>query len=283
MTPLTVEPMWKKLVRTEFRKSKDFLKFLYYTPLDVVDVITGARGDLVPPRRLMFVGSGDFTGIGDEFLQYFKEIGSLRPDHTVLDVGCGIGRMAVPLTTFLTNGKYEGFDIVRKGINWCSKSITPRYPNFRFQQADIYNKLYNPKGQNSAATYTFPYEDSTFDFVFLVSVFTHMLPLDLRNYMSEIVRVLKRKGRAFITYFLVNDDSNILINEGKSYFRFVRSSDGFWTISQGEPESAVAYDEEYIRDLYRMHGMRILTPVRYGSWAGRQRFLSFQDIVVAEK
>ena len=49
------------------------------------------------------------------------------------------------------------------------------------------------------------------------------------------------------------------------------------------PEFAVCYDEEYVLGLYDKYGLRISTPVRYGSWCGRPEFLSYQDIVIAEK
>ena len=49
--------------------------------------------------------------------------------NSVLDVGCGIGRMAIPLARYLnTDGKYEGFDIIPENIAWCQRAITPRYP-----------------------------------------------------------------------------------------------------------------------------------------------------------
>ena len=70
--------------------------------LDVFDTVRGRRPDLVPPRRLSFVGAGDFTAIGLEFLRYFQDLGGLRPTDHVLDVGCGIGRMALPLTGYLS-------------------------------------------------------------------------------------------------------------------------------------------------------------------------------------
>lgn len=82
-----------------------------------------------------------------------------------------------------------------------SKNITPKYPNFNFQLADIYNKMYNPQGKYKASDYKFPYANETFDFVFLTSVFTHLLPQDMERYLSEIARVLKKNGRCFITFF----------------------------------------------------------------------------------
>jgi 2-polyprenyl-3-methyl-5-hydroxy-6-metoxy-1,4-benzoquinol methylase len=84
-----------------------------------------------PPPEMTFCGDGDYRAIGAEFLGHFVRLGDLRPNERILDIGCGIGRMAVPLTQFLADdGRYTGIDIVRDGIGWCSRSITPTYPNF---------------------------------------------------------------------------------------------------------------------------------------------------------
>lgn len=50
-------------------------------------------------------------------------------------------------------------------------------------------------------------ERSSFDFVFLTSVFTHLLPEDMNNYFSEVVRVLTHARRCLITYFLLTFES----------------------------------------------------------------------------
>src|SRR5215472_1770689 len=116
------------------RKTKNIVPDL----LDGLDSLTGKRDPLMPPRRTFaMVGHGDFKQTGDEFVGYFTRFG-LKAEDNVLDVGCGIGRMAIPLTRFIT-ARYEGFDIVRSEIEWCTKNITPRYPNFQFQLADIFN------------------------------------------------------------------------------------------------------------------------------------------------
>jgi len=64
-----------------------------------------------------------------------------------------------------------------------------------------------PGGQINPKKFVFPYADSSFDLVFLTSVFTHMLPEDVKRYMEEISRVLKSGGRSVVTYFLVNPPS----------------------------------------------------------------------------
>lgn len=202
----------------------------------------------------------------------------------MLDVGCGIGRMAVPLTKYLDErGSYEGFDIVADGINWCRKKITPTYPYFHFQLADVFNKKYNPHGKYRASEYHFPYESESFDFLFLTSVFTHMLPQDMEHYLCEIARVIKRGGRCLITFFLWNEESLRLINAGKSVYDFKYKGEGFRTIDRATPESGVAYDEKFIRALYEKFRLTVAEPIHFGSWCGRENYLSYQDVIVAIK
>lgn len=118
----------------------------------------------------------------------------------MLDVGCGSGRMALPLTGYLNSeGRYAGFDISQKAIAWCQEHITSAHPNFQFEVSDIYNSLYNPKGKYQSLDFRFPYPDASFDVVFLTSVFTHMFPPDVEHYLDEISRVLKPGGRCLCT------------------------------------------------------------------------------------
>jgi hypothetical protein len=72
-----------------------------------------------------------------------------------------------------------------------------------------------------------------------------------------------------------------LIDQRKSTLDFKYDLGECRVIDKDAPESAIAYDEQYIRSLYQEHGMMIIEPVHYGSWCGRQRFLSYQDIIVA--
>ncbi len=263
--------------------SRRFRDEVRWVPRDLWDSISGSRGDLVPPRRLNFVGGTDFEAVGQEFLAYFRELGGLRPEHAVLDVGCGVGRMAVPLTQFLTQGKYEGFDIVRRGIRWCTHAIARRFANFRFRHANIYNKHYNPFGTIRASSFRFPYDDQSFDFVFATSVFTHMLPADAANYLHEIARVLKADGRALITVFLMNQESETLMRAGGSVLAFRRLSDGCWTVSDDDPEAAIAYDETRMVALFEAAGLKIISPIRYGRWPGPREHTSYQDLVIVGK
>ena len=70
--------------------------------LDTLDAALGRRDELTPPRRLIFIGRGRFLEIGKEFTEHFKQLVDLKPNQHVLDVGCGIGRIAIPLTRYLS-------------------------------------------------------------------------------------------------------------------------------------------------------------------------------------
>lgn len=258
------------------------LRKLYYAPRDLRDRLRGKRSPLTPPSRMVTtIGGGDFEQVGREFLDLFVQYGKLSPQAAVLDVGCGVGRMAIPLTRYLTpEGRYEGFDIAADEIRWCQKHITPRFPNFTFQVSDVFNTVYNPTGTTPAHAYTFPFPDATFDFVFLTSVFTHMLPRDLERYLSEIVRVTRPGSRTFITYFLLTEASRGLIDRGESSLDFRHAIEGCLTTDPSAPEAALAYPEEGIREMYRRHGLRIEEPVYYGSWCGRGTGTTYQDVLI---
>ncbi len=193
--------------------------------------------------------------------------------------------MAIPLTSFLNDpGSYEGFDTSELRIKWCEEKITPAFPNFVFRHVNLYTRMFNPDGEIRQADFKFPYQDDRFNVVVLYSVFTHMLPDDMEHYFDEIARVLKGSGYAFISYFLINSDSAQFLEEGKSVrLSFAHDHGQYRTESERNPERGIAYDESYVRELYERVELRIVEPIRYGSWCGRPDYLEYQDIVIAEK
>lgn len=257
-------------------------RFCYY-PIDLL-----LPRKKLPPRRLMFGGVGNFKKTGDEFLDYLQQLCNLKPNVKILDAGCGIGRMALPLTKYLDeNGVYEGFDILKPQIDWLKANITPKYPNFNFYFADVFNKHYNPNGQIMASNYRFFHNNDYFDLVFATSVFTHMLPKDMENYLSEISRVLKEGGKTLFTFFLLNNESEQLIgNKNKELMnlnlKFKYDFGEYFSISKEYPEVAVSYDEHKIISLLKSNGFSKIK-IFYGSWPGRRDFLSYQDIITAAK
>jgi ubiquinone/menaquinone biosynthesis C-methylase UbiE len=245
------------------RSLRALLSKVFYSLEYGIGTRLGWRDPLLPPNSLHFVGGlPEFKGIGESFFQYFVNLAGLQPHERVLDVGCGTGRMALPLTKYLKDGSYDGIDIVAPSIKWCQKTYTPSYPHFHFHFADIHNEAYNCTGKEKASDYRFPFENSSFDFVFLTSVFTHLLPRDADNYLSETMRV---------------------IDEQASHLSFKYELPGCQIEDKDVPEAAVGYDEKNIRSLFGTYGLSVAEPIRYGTWCGRKAGLDWQDIIIATK
>jgi SAM-dependent methyltransferase len=218
------------------------------------------------------------------FLGYFVALGGLRRHHSVLDVGCGHGRMMRELLAYLApTARYDGVDVRGNIIEKLTRGFSVRYPHFNFHHANIYNKSYNPGATVTAREYVYPFEDGTFDFVFLLSIFTHLFPADMDHYLAEISRVLKKGRRCAITYFLLNDESIRLIESGAIRKTFRHRGEHFRFEDEDVPERAVAVDEEFVRQMYRRHGLKIIEPIYYGKWCRRRGPEMRQDMVVAVK
>ena len=256
---------------------------LYYLPIDLYDHATGKKDPSIPPRGMIFTGSGDFKKQGEKLLEYFIEAG-LQTQHKVLDIGSGIGRVALPLTTYLSKqGSYEGFDVVRMGVQWCEKNISSKYPNFNFRYVALGNDLYKSDG-GAAANFHFPYKDESFDFVILTSVFTHMMPDEVDNYLGEISRVLIPGGSCFATFFLINGESEKLLSENKS-FQFPFDYGHYRLMDKKVKSANVAFKEQYLRQRLLLDKALQIKQIHYGYWCGRnkQSCKDFQDIVLFRK
>jgi len=260
-----------------------FARRLYYLPFDIFDTLSGKRPYGVPPRGMIFIGPGDYVKLGEKFLVYFRDLAGLKPDDAVLDIGCGIGRMALPLTGYLSyKGSYEGFDIVNSGIDWCNKHIAGRYPNFRFRYTGMYNQLYNTSDKVDAGNFRFPYPDKSFDFVFLTSVFTHMLPVEVENYLNEIGRVMKPGSKCLMSFFIVNCESEDLMIKQPTHMNFPINK-GFYRLHSSMVDTAnVAYDEEWLLEKLENAGLKMET-IKYGQWCGRHLYFDYQDLVICCK
>lgn len=260
------------------------IRKIYYFPSDLWDTITGKRDKTIPPQGLIFIGPGDFKKIGEHYLNIFKEHCNLLPNHKVLDVGCGIGRIAIPLTKYLNaDGSYEGFDIVKSGIDWCTKNISKTHPNFKFKHIDLKNDLYNLKTEESAKNFKFPYEANSFDLVVLTSVFTHMMPEDVKNYLHEINRVLKSNGKCLVTFFILNNESKTFM-KSNSGFNFEYNFGSYSLMNKDVKEANIAFEENFLTDSIHESNL-IIEKTLYGFWSGRPKNEAFdyQDTMVLTK
>jgi SAM-dependent methyltransferase len=176
--------------------------------VDVARLLTGRRDSELPPARSQRVGKGDFREMGEWLAQFLIEHG-LEPRHNVLDIGCGIGRIAIPLTRYITSeGSYDGFDLDERAIKWCRRRITPKHPNFRFVHANVLNPHYNESGV-PAAQYRFPYGEGRFDFAWATSVIPHLDASGAANYIRETRKTLRPGGRFVFTCFISDGSDDV--------------------------------------------------------------------------
>jgi SAM-dependent methyltransferase len=267
------------LVRTQITR---LLRNAHATYVDLRLFAAGKADPRLPPMRLRFVGSGDFVEIGCEMLAVLVTYGNLPRHARILEIGCGVGRVALPLTTYLgADATYDGFDVVRKAVAWCRKRITNEHPNFRFHHVTVRNTLYRFTG-TSAATFRFPFPDHSFDFVFAVSLFTHLTLQEVKNYLLESHRVLSSDGHFLATFFLLNSGSNRLLPSNDRDFRFPFIDGPMRFASDKNRAVATAIDEGVLRGLIQDAGFGIERVV-HGKWAGNASSLTFQDVVVCRK
>ena len=264
-------------------KSRRTARRLCYLPIDLYETITNKRNGMIPPRGKIFIGRGDFVTQGEHIKALLTELAGLKPSHSILDIGCGIGRAAVALTSYLDqSGRYEGFDIVKEGIDWCNKKINSRFPNFRFKHIDLRNDLYNLSTDVAAKDFKFPYGNGEFDCAVLTSVFTHMMPEDVDNYLGEIHRVLKTGGKCLATFFILTPGSKSAM-KGKE-FDFKYSFGDYSLIDKHVKEANVAFEKKFLDKMFAKNDLTV-EHTYYGYWSGRQAegAKDFQDVVILRK
>lgn len=271
-------PLWRRLA--------GHLRDLFYRSASLVDQVSH-RSDsgLMPPLHLRVyyyrtTNRAAFTRAAEGAAAELRSRG-LRPEHRILDIGSGIGNLAVGVLDYVRGG-YDGLEIHPDAVAWCQRAITREHPTFRFHRADLFSQAYNPTGSMRAANYRFPFDDRSFDVVFLGSVFTHLLPDAAENYLREIARVLVPGGICVASCFLLNQDSRTGIDAGQSFMSFPVQQNGDLCRLHDEsvPEAAVALDEAFMRRVLTESGLEVRDIRRGGWWSGSA---DDQDVLTAAK
>jgi ubiquinone/menaquinone biosynthesis C-methylase UbiE len=246
------------------------------------------RNELLPPfsmRRLIGeqgwqLRSADFQRQGQHFVEKLSQDVGLTQDTRLLDLGSGCGRIAIPLTRILgPSGLYVGLEPNRAMVRWCERRIASAYQNFEFLNCDLYSELYNPNGTIRPETLSFPFANSLFDIVVATSLFTHLTPNATCNYFRECARVLKRRGRMFATFFLLDNGT-----QSPTGLDFRHQLGEMAKVTDPAlPERAIAYAVDWVLGVAASHGIQLVPPVRWGGWTGRKPEYSFQDVLILEK
>ena len=239
----------------------------------------------VPPPALEHRLNG---GANPRIARYYADVltrPTLPADAQILDMGCGYGRIALELATRLAaTQRYVGLDPHLDAIDWAAGNITPLHPNFTFAQVDISSKVYNADGTLDGSSFRFPFEDSSLDLVFMVSVLTHVDIDTLTTYAREAARTLKPTGRLVATLFLLDDEVDELIAAGRSVFEMRWPHGPSRVENPKNPELAIAHPRDLVLRIFAESGFSDPAIVE-GSWSGRPGHgpMDFQDLVIAPR
>ena len=269
-----------------------WIRKLVWPTLDIFDYVYRALNGKIhlPPLSArqkvagsFFASIAEFEVIGSDAVRLLREVTQMESSHSILDIGCGCGRTAFPLLAFLNpSTKYYGGDVDRAMVKWCTKNITTSHPNSAFFHIEAYNSFYNPDFKNSASAYTFPIPEASINRVIMVSVFTHMLPDDIQNYLREIARMLMPDGIALISFFITNPQ-RLEGPQGsviRSKFPFDK---GAWRVaSEKYPELDISFDQEFVNQMIHAAGLEYQQPILWGKWTGEAGF-SGHDFVALRR
>jgi SAM-dependent methyltransferase len=139
-------------------------------------------------------------------LDYLVERG-LKPEHYLLDVGCGPLRAGIHFIEYLETGHYAGIDHNAEMLEITREVELPKHNLVQKQPHLLANHLFE-----------FEKFGMTFDYAIAQSVFTHMPLNNIMRCLVQMSRVLKPGGRFYAT---------ILENtQGKLFIDDIRQSDG---------------------------------------------------------
>jgi SAM-dependent methyltransferase len=186
--------------------------------------------------------------------------------NSILDIGCGTGRLLAGWYLENPGRRLFGCDINKALIDWAGTNLPG---SMHFHQNDFLPPL--------------RYETAQFDFVYLVSVFTH-LSLDAQErWLNEIERILAPQGILLVT---LQGDIYLQLMQSPKLQEF-RQRGYLETVDRDEDEGTNTYasyhSPEFARTLFRAFDLIGYFP--RGNAEARVLFpvAAFQDVYVFRK
>jgi len=221
-------------------------------------------GRLPPmPLRMRVNGSRDIysflrTGkaCADDVERSLARVGrDLKSFRNILDFGCGCGRTLIWLADRVRNSSVCGSDADERAVDWCRN-------NLQFGRFDT-NSAFPP----------LPYPDDSFDFVYVISLFTHFSEEAQFRWLEELQRVTMRGGIVLATVhgaYCWEDLSGEMISEIQARGFLNVFTDPTWPSTF----QTSYHTEAYVREQYSRY-FRVLEYVPRG-------MNDHQDVVLLE-
>lgn len=170
-----IRDLLPKVVRTRVKRAIARVRGLN----NFYERIYEQRASMLPPEES--IGHGDFDLIGRVELGLLLLEG-VKVSDTVIDLGCGTGRLAVHLIPYLRSGSYLGIDISKTMLRQAAR-----------RTAGIANGCAVEWRHQRAARFEQP--EASADVICAFSVFTHMEAEDTYRYFREALRVVRPGGK----------------------------------------------------------------------------------------
>jgi SAM-dependent methyltransferase len=214
--------------------------------------------DLPPNHLRIRIGVGNrvlanhvhFLQMGSGIWLYFLSRQYCTFGSDVVELGCGCGRIAYPLTGDWFEGSYVGVDIDQEMIEYCRKHFSKK--RFSFVLSGHESETYSPGARvtkKNDAKY-FIGEAESKDFIYSISLYSHLLERELDEYLRESFRLLRQGGLMYLTFFCIEH-----VKLGNRW-TFSHRRGNSYIEDERYPEAAVAYREGYIQDLVKKIGFR---------------------------
>ena len=157
-------------------------RWLMFRHADAKDRANGNR-DHLPPAELRYRVGGspdaeEFVTIGktcaEDIQSALEKVNrDLKSFTRILDFGCGCGRTLVHIRNMAPTAQIDGIDIDANAIRWCKQHLN--FANFSL----------------SKETPPIDYAPDTFDFIYVISVFTHLDEDYQFRWLEELQRIAK--------------------------------------------------------------------------------------------
>lgn len=227
--------------------------------------------------------------------QYYHELGlaqaqkikswlNISKASSVLDIGCGCGRIALHFTNEIAEpGSYCGFDCSKNLLDFCCESLAPGNPAFSFQVLDTKNGSYNPDGKYDPASLALPFQDGRFNAALAWSVFTHMDFDSVKNYISEVHRVLSENGTFCFSMNLHDSGTLQRIASGQSTIKLTQPLGlNSYVLNPQRPEDCFTHDRHIMESAVEETGFEILESLE-GWWSFGTPNGEYHDCIVCRK
>lgn len=181
------------------QRNNRLYRWLMFRHADLKDRAAGGREHLPPAEMRYRVGASpdaeEFITIGQtcaaDIQSAVLKVGRDLSSFThVLDFGCGCGRTLVHMKSLAPQAQIDGIDIDEQAIQWCSENL--KFASFRVGKE-------NPP---------MVYGADTFDFIYVISVFTHLDEDYQFRWLEELRRIAKPGGVLVLTVNGLNSDGN---------------------------------------------------------------------------